>query len=181
MLSRIIVLAAFSAFLFGCQGCDQQPSPTASSASPSNTPKVSPEAVASAEKHSTRRKSDDTPESLAEPTAVPPQPTETPRVTPEPTPVEKLALREVAPNQVKRGEFSSIAITGKKLHDARVYLRSEATGVETEVTPDGITAGEEIVINDRNWNEFEPGVYTIVIRTPDGGETTLPNSFTINP
>ena len=180
MGKRVAVLVAWSALLIGCEGCtDHQRAPSPQQLETHGQPPASEIMTKTSKPKETAAATAPSPTSSVETTA-PSATSSPPAPTPLATPVEMPSLREVSPNEVKRGEMSSIAITGKQLYDARVYFRSDS-GQEVEIAPDGITAGEEIVINDRNWNELAPGTYTIVIRTPDGRETTLPNGFTVKP
>ncbi|MCX7625012.1 MAG: hypothetical protein N2Z21_02180 [Candidatus Sumerlaeaceae bacterium] len=94
----------------------------------------------------------------------------TPEVPQEPT------LRGVEPNRVKKGEVSTIVIVGKNLQDAKVTFRSATQEIPMQV--DAITAGEEILIQDRNFQEFAAGTYDVVVEVK-GKRVELPRALTV--
>jgi hypothetical protein len=98
------------------------------------------------------------------------------RVSPTQTPPPVVRLRAVEPAVVKKGDVTTIVITGEYLQDAKVTFRSGTQ--EIPVQPDAITAGEEISIMDRNFAEFVPGVYDVIVDTPLG-RAELPKAFTV--
>ena len=94
----------------------------------------------------------------------------TPAVSREPS------VQAIEPARVKKGEVVSLSITGKNLEEARVVFRSAAQEIPMSV--DAITAGEEITLLDKNFQEFTAGTYDVIVEV-QGKRIELPAAFTV--
>lgn len=96
--------------------------------------------------------------------------------TPTPEAVQEPMVRAIEPNRVKKGELTTLAIGGKHLEEAKVIFRSATQEIPMQV--DAITAGEEILLMDRNFQEFAAGTYDLVIEVK-GKRLELKNALTV--